>query len=172
MMNTASSHYYALGIDIGTNCGWALLKDEKIYASGVMQFPKNPFDATENGLRLRDFEEWLHKFKNVNDVFYEHNAGFQKSEKAIMLNYSMLGVIQKVCAVHEIRMCRVHTSTLKKVITGDGRADKERMGRVLEDMGWRQALWSPDGNLVNHDECDAVSLIIASMKSRGIQVRF
>ena len=66
--------------------------------------------------------------------------------------------VQEFCAVHGIEHAAVHSATLKKYVTGSGRADKLAMQKASIERGW----WTFKGNefvSTDDNEVDAICLL-------------
>lgn len=158
-----------LGLDIGTTCGWAFAKADRIVAWGIEDFRIRGDDPHTSGDRLIKFYNWLNDFGGVDEIIIERVGGFQHSQSAIEVYYSMLGVIRMICAGYRIPLSGMHTSSLKKQFTGNGRADKFEMCNFAHRLGWRGGIPGTDQD---HDAADACALIICKQKERGVEVSF
>jgi len=117
-----------LCLDPGVRCGFAY-RDGLQLVSGVQEFDLRRGESP--GMRLIRFEHWL--VANWNGdlgprpdlILYElpHHRGGYATE---VLNH-MCGLIQKFAATIGAEHKAVHTSTLKKVVAGYGKADKDQM---------------------------------------------
>lgn len=158
-----------LSLDIGTTCGWAFSKGQKIIAWGVHDFKVRRRDTNAPGHRLIEFYNWLADFGGVDEVYYESVAGFQSSQGADKVYYGMLGVIEMFCAGYDIPLIGMHTTTLKHQFTGNGRAKKDEMCALAHRLGWTGGRVGTDQD---HDACDACALIICIQKRYGVEITF
>jgi Holliday junction resolvasome RuvABC endonuclease subunit len=113
-----------LAIDAATKTGWALIKDGKVYESGVQDFSKRRGES--NGAIFLRFRSWLSRMLDgVSFVCYElaHNRGGAATEIA----NNLTGRIQEACFERSIEYAPVHSATLKKWACGSGKADKVQM---------------------------------------------
>lgn len=132
-----------VGLDLGTTTGWAVLRTEKprrtapraftrgaITASGI--FTLAPRRGDSPGMRyvyLRaKLEALFASLSTITLVCYEqaHHRGGAATEIAA----GLAATVQAFCAERKIQHTTVHTSTLKKHATGDGRAKKPAMIRA------------------------------------------
>lgn len=158
-----------LALDIGTTCGWAFSKADKITGWGVEDFRVKGDDPHTRGLRFTRFAKWLHEWGGVEEVLIESVGAFQHSQAAIEVYYGMLAVIRMFCSDWRIPLRGMHTSTLKKQFTGNGRADKLEMCALAHRLGWRGGI---PGTAQDHDAADACALIVCIQKERGIEIKF
>lgn len=169
-----SPPYRALALDLGTNCGYALLQNRRIVESGVVSFHLSSDLPNASGFRQHRFYNWLiglaARVGGVNEVFYEHNHKFQAGEKAVRVYYGMLGLVDMFCfGAHILAPMPIYTMTLKKRFTGSGKATKEEVCARAMDLGWRGGT---RGTALSNDEADAVALLHAVMWDRGEEIGF
>lgn len=136
-----------LGLDCGTKTGWCLMEDGKIIASGIEDFSKKRGES--NGFMFLKFRNWLNyilSYHKPNIVVYEqaHHRGGAATE----IGVNLTGRIQEVCTNLEIEYAPVHTATLKKFATGNGRAKKSEMMNAAKKLLGRDP--------VDDNESDAV----------------
>jgi len=114
-----------LALDTATKTGFCLLKDGKVYESGVQDFSKRRGES--NGLMFLRFRKWLEEMlaSGIRLVVYEqaHHRGGAATE----IGVNLTGRVQEACAERGIEFATVHTTTLKKFATGKGNADKKEM---------------------------------------------
>ena len=114
-----------LAIDAATKTGWCLWSNGKIVESGTEDFSKQRGES--NGMMFLRFRIWLTRMllRNITLVIYEmaHHRGGAATEICVNLT----GRVQEMCSELKIEYTAVHTATLKKWATGDGRADKGEM---------------------------------------------
>jgi Holliday junction resolvasome RuvABC endonuclease subunit len=151
-----------LALDCATKCGWALLRDGKIY-SGVQDFTKKRGDS--NGMMFLRFSGWLRELGSltegkINVVAYEraHHQGGAATEICVNLT----GRAQEFAASIDAETMAVHTTTLKKFITGSGRAGKEEM------MAWFRRETGRDP--IDDNEADAYAILRFTMNDLGVKV--
>lgn len=122
-----------LSLDCATKTGWALIKDGRIYESGVQDFSKRRGES--NGAMFYRFRNWLASMMDgVSFVVYElaHHRGGAATEICVNLT----GRVQEACAERNIEYTAVHTGTLKKWACGSGKADKgQMMARAAAILG-------------------------------------
>lgn len=146
-----------LALDLGTRTGWALREHGRI-ESGVQVFDVKRGESP--GMRYVRFNRWLEGFGQVTGypgllVVYEqtHNRGGAATEIAA----GFATRVQEFCAAHGVEHAAVHSATLKKYVTGSGRAEKAMMYAELCSRGWHQPAF--DGKQVDDNEVDAICLL-------------
>lgn len=123
-----------LALDCATKTGFALIKDGKIYESGVMDFSKKRGES--NGMMFLRFRQWLSRMMDlpIKVVVFEqaHHRGGAATEICVNLT----GRVQEICAERGVEFAAVHSGTLKKWATGHGKADKRDMiGKAMLLLG-------------------------------------
>lgn len=157
--------HIVLALDIGTTMGWAIAKDGIIEASSIKSF----FIASGHpGAKFAKFNNWLVKFRNVDEIFYEDVPRFM-SRDAGRVHNGFLAFLQAFAHGNNIRLTKLLNSSVKKEFTGDGRAKKERMCECAHNLGWTGG---KKGTELCHDEADAIAVYYAIMKRRGVEVTF
>jgi len=154
-----------LALDCATKCGWCLLKDGKVYESGVEDFSKTRGES--NGAMFLKFRAWL--VQHIMDscfisrplglIVYEqaHYRGGAATEIAVGLTTR----VQEEAEAHKIPYATVHTGTLKKFATGSGAASKEKMMELAAVVLRRQP--------ISDDEADAVHLAMWAFHEYGVK---
>ena len=152
-----------LALDCATKTGWAWIDTEQREPiSGVESFTKKRGDS--NGMMFLRFNGWLDR-EWANDsskpkaVYYEraHHRGGAATEIAVGLSTR----VQEWCAKHNIECCAVHTSKLKKHVTGKGNASKAEVMQWFADTYDRE----PEDD----NEADAMALLHYAMMDLGVK---
>lgn len=126
----------------------------------------SPFDGVSLGMIIDEVV-----YEEVKAGFGGSSKGFHSSAKANKLYYNLQGIVEMYAAMKRIPEYRIHVSTLKKAFTGDGRATKEMMAEEAEKLGWKGGVWK-GGQILNHDEVDAIALLFVHGQKQGYNVRF
>ena len=119
-----------LALDLGTHTGWAT-NINLLFECGVQIFDVKRGESP--GMRYIRFNAWLEVMWNLLKpelVIYEqtHHRGGAATEVAAGFSTR----VQEWCARHGIEHAAVHSGTLKKFATGDGRASKEMMMEAFQ----------------------------------------
>ena len=143
-----------LAIDPGTHCGWASFHKGHI-ESGVHDFALGRGDSP--GMRFLRFRNWLADILTMSApqlVVYErpHLRGGYATDLLV----GFVTRIQEACAERGIECEAVHSATLKKGVTGSGRADKGAVMRVVSEEFGRK--------VTDDNEADALGLLWIAMK--------
>jgi len=157
-----------LALDLGTNLGWSFAREGVIEASGTICLMTA---GDLPGRRFIRFHNWLNKFAGVDMVFFEDvkHHGNQKGIQAVRVYCGLLALLEMFCCGGRIPLKGMALMTLKKAITGTGRADKEQMCRVLHQLGWQNGR---PGTMIDNDEADACCLVFAILDTMGHTARF
>jgi len=116
------------GVDPGTaTTGWGLLETDKLKLTpkswGLIETNKD--GKTENRLELI-YKETLSLLKlHKPDVFAMEKIFFATNAKTVIAVGQAQGVMLLAASKHGIRVCEYAPGTIKKTITGDGRAKKK-----------------------------------------------
>ncbi len=136
-----------LGIDPGTSCGWALIRDGRHVASGVWDLrPRRHEGGGMRYLRVRRYLEQA--LEGVDAVAYEEVRRHMSTDAAHVYG-GIVGQVAAVCEDREVPYKAVPVGTVKRVATGKGNADKAAMvaafaalvGRDPEDDNEADALF-------------------------------
>lgn len=118
-----------LGLDPGSQCGFAVIGPLGIDVSGVWQLaPARGESPGARYLRLRArLQETRAAYPDLRLVAYEqaHQRGGAATEYAVGCSTH----IQSWCAEHQVDHAAVHSATVKKWATGKGNAGKDEMIR-------------------------------------------
>jgi Holliday junction resolvasome RuvABC endonuclease subunit len=141
-----------LALDPATKCGWAMLGDDDRVRSGVWdlsldkgQPPGARYAFLENELNI------LHKESPIEVIALEVTPSL-RGGNAVKVANGLLAIIQKFGFRRGIAVLEVHASTLKKHLTGNGRAEK---GKVAQAVMNRLDL----GIVMTDDETDALAVL-------------
>ena len=157
-----------LGVDPGLNrTGYGLVEaagadDMKLVEAGVIR------THTEDGIakRLADI------YKNISDVIDEHAPEVLVLEKlyshyrypttSILMGHAR-GVVCLVCGMNDIKLVSLAATRIKKVVTGNGRAGKHQVQRMVKSLLGLNRLPDPP------DISDAIAMAISYVFIHGTQ---
>ena len=128
-----------LCLDLGTTTGWAFHSQGDV-RHGIKKFPK------DLGERLEEFYDWLRTL-NPDEVIYE--KPFNVPGRAVLTLNGMAGVLILVANQLGWGISSVSPMTIKKAVTGTGRATKEDMVEYVQKR-------YPD--VTDHNEADALGI--------------
>ena len=151
-----------LALDVATKTGWAS-NSGKVLRSGITSFAIKRGESP--GMRFLRCRSWLEEVygllnKKVNVIVYEqaqHRGG-----AATMVCVGLVTEVQAFASKYNIEMMPVHTGTLKKFSTGNGRASKKDMVKAAKKKGWK-----PE----DHNEADAQLLLEYAMYELNVKKR-
>ena len=150
-----------LALDCATKTGWALMKDGKVYESGVQDFSKKRGES--NGIMFIRFRRWLNdllKETRPDMMVYEQTGHSFKNASAMEIAFNLSGRAQEIADEHSIQYTTYTPSALKKFATGRGVADKPAMIRACEEKS---------GKAVQDDnEADAILLGLMAYEEYGV----
>ena len=131
-----------LALDLATRTGWAIVRDGKVFESGVWDFSKDyQGDGRHYGHLFRALWYKLDQWCTAG-TFIAYELAHHRAGPATRISVGMNATVLLFAARREMAAPRaVHTATLKKWATGSGRADKgamiawaaSKLGRQPED---------------------------------------
>lgn len=152
-----------LALDTGIHTGWATLMDCTI-ESGVQDFTKRRGES--NGLMFLRFNSWLNEMQQlsmikIDLVVFEqaHHRGGYATEIGVGLTTR----VQEFACRIKAEYMAVHSGTLKKFITGSGKASKEDMMKYFEEKRGRKP--------IDDNEADAYCLLMFTCKTIGEKIK-
>jgi Holliday junction resolvasome RuvABC endonuclease subunit len=149
-----------LAIDPGANFGWALRITKTRVMHGTEDFAKY---AGVDGRAHRRFYDWL------DDFLYTAKPELIVSEAPIFRGkyseylYGFSVIIAMLAFKHRIPTERVHLMTIKKSITGSGKAEKQDMIAAVRALGYNPA---------TEHEADALAILIFKERHSADQQPF
>jgi hypothetical protein len=142
-----------LALDLATTTGWALLEDGH-RTSGVQVFDVKRGESP--GMRYVRLVRWLAEIAaRAELIVYEQVVPAPKKFGGAMTRefaYGMVTHVQTFCATRRIEHHPVYPATLKRFVTGSGKANKAAMLAAALAQGW-----CPPGT--DDNEVDAIALL-------------
>jgi len=138
-----------LSLDTATKTGWATNIHGK--RSGVIEFQLKRGESP--GMRFLRCRAWLNemwKLLNVKIDVIVYEQAHHRGGAATAVCVGLVTEVQAFAAEHGIELMPVHTATLKKFATGNGRASKADMIQAARERGC---------NVQDDNEADAVLLL-------------
>jgi crossover junction endodeoxyribonuclease RuvC len=154
---------YVLGLDVSMNStGWAVLGVDK----GVHYVDSGIIKANtklSHGRRLRGQRENFAAIVEKYPISYvAREAGFSRHRKSTQALFKAYGVAEEFFAENDL--VEYAAATIKKVVTGNGRASKEEVEAAI-----RKILKLPESfKFKSDDESDALAITITLIKDKGI----
>ena len=146
-----------LSLDLGMTTGWALAKGREIL-SGSQCFKPNHFDS--NDCKFTRFKPWLLNLKadygDIDQIVYEavrrHNGTIAGQTYG-----GFMATLQTFGDDHKIPYEGVSVGTIKKFVTGNGKASKLDMINAMEQKGHQPK---------DDNEADALGLLYWRLKQK------
>ena|SRR6056297_769059 len=152
-------HIRALALDMATKTGYAILEDGKV-RGGVfeMKAPKRNrrhLADEHEGKKYGDFLDWLNRIiakVQPQAIYYEEPFMNMRRPSSIQSGYAWKALLMGTAAQHGIPLHGVAPSSLKKAVTGSGRAEKPEMIAAAKSQ-------FPDLEIVDDNMADALHVL-------------
>lgn len=145
-----------LALDLGTQCGWAVVTRDGAFRSGSDRF--DPKRCGGPGKRWLAFREFLtaraREAGGIQAVYYEdvkNHAGVI----AAHVYGGFLAILESWCAANNIPLYGVGVGTIKKHATGKGNATKDQMIAAAKALGVA---------VIDDNQADAVALLAYALE--------
>ena len=138
-----------LSLDLGTNCGWCQRIGDAIKGSGVWDLKPKRFEG--GGMRFLRFTKKLedvHAMSPIKLLTYEEVRRHMGVDAAHCYG-GFQSHLLAFAELHEIPLTSYPVGTIKKLATGKGNANKEKM------LAAAQERW-PELNITSPDHADAL----------------
>ena len=139
-----------LALDLGTQMGWALLRDKHIMSGSEGFHTSRYCGGGRRFLKFTNFLNELNKNFPIDAVFFEE-VSFHKHTAPAHVYGGFLAHLTAWCEDKEIPYEGVSVGTIKKHATGTGKANKQDMIKAAEAKGF---------NPVDDNEADALALLM------------
>lgn len=146
-----------LALDLGTKAGWASF-DGDIITSGVQSFVFNP-RYEGGGMRFLKFQKWMndmHTLVRFERLMFEEVMQRPASVAAGHVYGGFLGHLTSWCEAHQVPYEGIPVGTIKKDLTGSGKATKADMIEWIKKKGHHPA---------DDNEADALAILYWMMKN-------
>jgi Holliday junction resolvasome RuvABC endonuclease subunit len=141
-----------LALDLGTNCGFALLHPTSLVMSGTWSLKSKRMESI--GMRYVRFRENVGRLHNCSGplrrVYFEEVRRHMGVDAAHMYG-GYLAVLQAWCTEHEVEYQGVPVGEIKKFWTGKGNAKKDAMIAEARRRGY---------DPVDDNEADAIAILV------------
>lgn len=148
-----------LAFDPGMSMGWSVFKDDQYIRSGFYNFASD----VPIGSRLVDLQEsigvLIHQFKPelIATEAVNRVGGAATFNKYAYVLPAIFAFIQMEAYKNNIRILEISPATVKKQVTGSGKADKKQMlmrvNELLYELRNLQTVTTK-----NHNEADAIGI--------------
>jgi Holliday junction resolvasome RuvABC endonuclease subunit len=149
-----------LALDLATQTGWAYRANGQLI-SGVQDFGLSRGESV--GMRYIKFVGWLMRtiaMIDIDLIYYEQ--AHQRGGAATEVCHGFVTHLQSFCADKKLDQTPIHSQTLKKFTTGNGRANKEDMVRAINSKIDYHRI------IEDHNEADAIALLLYAEHELGI----
>lgn len=141
-----------LALDLGTQCGWAVVTRDGKFSSGSDRF--DPKRCGGPGKRWLSFREFLtaraREAGGIQAVYYEDVKAHGPGVQAAHVYGGFLAILEAWCAANNLPLYGVGVGTIKKHATGKGNATKEQMIDAAKTRGVA---------VIDDNQADAVALL-------------
>lgn len=141
-----------LGIDPGTKCGWALLKDETEDLIGMGEWDLSTKRFEGGGMRYvklrRKLEDFFKENSEISVVCYEEVRRHLGTNAAHIYG-GIVATLTSFCEEKEIPYISIPVGTIKKRATGKGNAKKDQMIEAASEK------WGRDKENITENMADA-----------------
>ena len=157
-------HDVILGLDLGTNTGFALMCNGKILQSGTVKLWRAPqpveqrwvtFWNTVASLLARSIE-----LTGVDPVVAYESVHSHRGTRAAHVYGGLRAVLECVC--NDVETLAIPVATWKKLSVGKGNANKDAYIR------WASSHFGIRFDSRNEDECAALGVAVAARKMLGL----
>lgn len=147
-----------LTLDIGLKMGWALQRSDGSVVSGVKLL-----EGAQDGTRFRAWRNWLTDTKNtlrgdeLEGIVFER-VDFMAPDNGVFAIHmwgALWGVMEGWAAAFDIPTRGLAVATIKKLVTGNGRAKKPEVIAAVQQR-WPE--------VTDDNEADALAVLIAAGK--------
>jgi crossover junction endodeoxyribonuclease RuvC len=155
---------YVLGLDVSMNStGWAVLS---VDSEGVVHYVDSGIIKANtkhnHGQRLRKQREQFRKIMKEYPVsFVAREAGFSRHIKSTQTLFKAYGVAEEFFAENDL--VEYAAATIKKVVTGNGKASKEEVeDAIRETLNLENYVFASD------DESDAIGVALTLIEDKKL----
>lgn len=143
-----------MSFDLGSTTGWAKWRRGRPVESGSVRLGEV---GGSRALRFIAFQRWLSdNARDVDLIVYEmpHHRGGAATGILVGLESHLLSW----CQSHDLREPeRIHSATIKKFVTGDGKADKVKVAAAVKKA-------FPEISPEDDNESDALAVLLAGIE--------
>lgn len=140
-----------LCLDLGTQCGWALIGADDQVSAGTVSFA--PRNGEGPGMRFARFRRWLIELKSAHgqiDAVHYEDVRRHIGTQAAHVYGGLLAVLMMWAEHHRIPHHGVGVGQIKKHATGHGNAKKPAMIAAMRARGY---------SVIDDNAADALALL-------------
>lgn len=143
-----------IGIDPGTRCGWSIVADGKLLASGVWNLaPKRHEGGGMRYLYARtSLGKLMDSYPGYDFAVYYELVRRHKGTDAAQIYGGIVGAVTALCEERRVPYEGIPVGDIKKFATGKGNADKDAMIEAARKRGYTPA---------DDNEADAIFIGLA-----------
>lgn len=153
----AACNANVMALDLGTQCGWAVVTRDGAFRSGSDRF--DPKRCGGPGKRWLAFREFLtaraREAGGIQAVYYEDVKAHGPGVQAAHVYGGFLAILESWCAANNLPLYGVGVGTIKKHATGRGNATKPDMIFAAEALGVA---------VTDDNQADAVALLAYALE--------
>ena len=126
-----------LSLDTGRKMGWAISEEREIREYGLIELYKSGGDHTEGDV-LTKFYSHLADMRDryrFNAIAFEQISGGAQGDQIKWSNMYRATIIL-FADIRSLPVVGIAPATIKKAVTGSGRADKTQMLAAIKDLGY------------------------------------
>lgn len=144
-----------LSLDLGTKTGFCISDSGQIIKSGTKFFKSNR-DRSLGGrfVRFRDWLNYTLDSYKIEKIVYEQVYGHTGVEAAHIYG-GFLYHMAAICFDKKIELESIGVCTIKKLISGNGRATKQEVINAVTSLGF---------NPIDDNEADAIAIMCCFLK--------
>lgn len=148
-----------LALDLGTSMGWAVVSDRGFENWGEFSIASTDGGRPEKfAILAEELNALISRHQDVDFIIYERP--FHRGLPATRLLWGVAGIVEYTAHINELAVLDAVPSTIKKYVTGNGRAQKSEMIETMEHMLDEQGGYDGSGALktLGEHEADALAL--------------
>ena len=149
-----------------TSTGWAILEDDKVTDYGKINTSVKDFETEDE--RINDIVGMIQENRTDLDCVGIENQYISSRTNTIMVLRKLLGATMRMIAKNNLTIEYLAPTSVKKIVTGNGKATKEDVAKYVQDHYINIGEYSDkSGKNKTSDIDDAINIAIAVMKECG-----
>jgi len=126
-----------LALDLETKTGWAFWHEVSGHESGIVNFAPLKNDPGSRFTKLREWFKWIIQpdpEADLPDVIYYEDVHLRGKGSVVLAG--LVCHMVEIASIYGIQCKPVHSGTLKKFATGNGKATKKDMIHAAQRLGY------------------------------------